>query len=46
MSWHVLYLRPRCEKKMAAFALGMAMDFCLPLRQEARIYQYRKVVFE
>ena len=46
MSWHVLYLRPRCEKKMASFAHGMSMDFSLPLRQETRIYQYRKVVFE
>lgn len=46
MSWQVLYLRPRCEKKMAAFAQGMNIAFRLPLRRETRVYQYRKVVFE
>ncbi len=46
MSWLVLYLRPRTEKKVAAFAEGLTVDFRLPLRQETRIYQYRKVMFE
>jgi transcription antitermination factor NusG len=46
MSWQVLYLRPRCEKKMAAFAHGMGMDYRLPLRRHTRIYQYRKVTFD
>ena len=46
MSWQVLYLRPRCEKKMAAFAQGLNMDYRLPLRSETRVYQYRKVLFE
>ncbi len=43
MSWMVLYLRPRCEKKMAAQAKGMGIEHVLPLRREIKVYQCRKV---
>lgn len=43
MSWHVLYLRPRCEKKMAEHSRLLKLDHYLPLRVETKIYQRRKV---
>jgi transcription antitermination factor NusG len=44
--WHVLHVRPRCEKKIATYCSqnGIATD--LPLRQETKIYQRRKVTVE
>lgn len=41
--WHVLYLRPRCEKKMAEFCGARSIEHYLPLRKETKIYQRRKV---
>ena len=41
--WHVLYLRPRCEKKMAEFCRVQGFSHYLPLREETKIYQRRKV---
>lgn len=46
MGWNVLYVRSRCEKKMAEFCRVYGFDFYLPLRSERRIYQRRKVEFE
>ena len=43
MSWHVLYLRPRCEKKMAEHCIKHGLKYFLPLREETKIYQRRKV---
>jgi len=41
--WHVLHVRPRCEKKMAAFCAAMPVEHYLPLRREAKKYQRRTV---
>ena len=46
MEWHVLYLRPRCEKKTAEFCRQRILSFYLPLRRETKIYQRRKVTVE
>ena len=42
--WHVLHVKPRCEKKLSTqvgVLLGLALF--LPLREETKIYQRRKV---
>ncbi len=44
--WQVLYVRPRCEKKMAAYCVAQSIDYYLPLRNETKIYQRRKVHVE
>jgi transcription antitermination factor NusG len=44
--WHVLYLRPRCEKKMAEYCRQRLFPHYLPLRRETKIYQRRKVTVE
>lgn len=41
--WHVLYVKPRCEKKMAGYCGVHGIEFDLPLREETKIYQRRKV---
>ena len=46
MSWHVLHVRPRCEKKMAGYCRFHSLTFYLPLREETKIYQRRKVKVE
>lgn len=46
MTWFVLHLRPRCEKKMAEFCGNSAIVHYLPLRRETKIYQRRKVTVE
>lgn len=46
MNWYVLYLRPRCEKKLAEFCRVHAIRHYLPLRSETKIYQRRKVTVE
>jgi len=46
MSWHVLYLHPRCEKKVAEYCRVNKLDYYLPLRKQTRIYQRRRVTFE
>jgi transcriptional antiterminator RfaH len=43
MNWYVLYLRPRCEKKVADHCQILNLSFYLPLRQGTKIYQRRKV---
>jgi transcription antitermination factor NusG len=42
----VLYLKPRCEKKMAEYCRIQGMEHYLPLRKETKIYQRRKVIVE
>ena len=46
MSWVVLYLKPRCEKKVAEFCRIQGIEHYLPLRTERKIYQRRKVIVE
>ena len=46
MSWHILYLRPRCEKKTVAHCRLVGLSSYLPLRKEIKIYQRRKVLVE
>jgi len=46
MSWNVLHLRPRCEKKMAEYCKVHGLDCYLPLREETKIYQRRKVTVQ
>ena len=42
--WHVLHVKPRCEKKLAAQVGGyLGLESFLPLREETKIYQRRKV---
>ncbi len=42
--WHVLHVKPRCEKKLAAQVGGrLGLASFLPLREETKIYQRRKV---
>lgn len=41
--WHVLYVKPRCEKKMAGYCEVYKVECDLPLREETKIYQRRKV---
>jgi len=41
--WHVLHVRPRCEKKMAAYCANTTMPCYLPLRLEKKKYQRRRV---
>ena len=46
MSWHVLYLRPRSEKKVAELCEARGLEYYLPLRSETKIYQRRKVTVD
>jgi len=46
LKWRVFHSRPRCEKKLAQYALLQGIEHYLPLRRETRIYQRRKVTFE
>jgi transcriptional antiterminator RfaH len=46
MDWYVLHLRPRCEKKMAEHCRVNKLSHYLPLRQETKVYQRRKVTVE
>ena len=44
--WHVLHVRPRCEKKMAEYCVTQHVSHYLPLREETKVYQRRKVTVE
>jgi transcriptional antiterminator RfaH len=41
--WYVLHVKPRCEKKMAEYCVVNALTHDLPLREETKIYQRRRV---
>ncbi len=43
MNWNVLHVHPRCEKKVADYCTLHQIPTYLPLRQETKIYQRRKV---
>lgn len=42
-TWYVLHVKPRCEKKASEYGTRHALLFELPLREETKIYQRRKV---
>ena len=44
--WHVLHVRPRCEKKIAEHCLVHRVEHYLPLREETKVYQRRKVTVQ
>jgi transcription antitermination factor NusG len=44
MNWNVLHVRPRCEKKMAEYCTLHQIPTYLPMRQETKVYQRRKVI--
>lgn len=46
MDWHVMYVRPRCEKKLAEYCRLSHLRHYLPLREETKIYQRRKVTVQ
>jgi transcriptional antiterminator RfaH len=46
MDWHVLYVKPRCEKKVAEHCARHRLDHYLPLRRETKIYQRRRVTVD
>ena len=45
-TWYVLHVRPRCEKKMADYCAAHAIEHYLPLREETKIYQRRRVLVQ
>lgn len=42
-AWMVAHVKPRCEKKLAAYCEKRGVENYLPLRREVKIYQRRKV---
>ena len=44
--WHVLHVRPRCEKKMADYCATHGLEHYLPLREETKVYQRRRVTVQ
>lgn len=44
--WYVLHVKPRCEKKLAEYCGARAVACELPLREETKIYQRRKVTVQ
>lgn len=46
MSWHAIYVHPRCEKKMAEYCAVLSLPFYLPLRRVTRVYPRRRATFE
>lgn len=44
--WHVLHVKPRREKKVAEFCELAKLDHYLPLREESKIYQRRRVTVQ
>ena len=43
MGWNVLHVKPRREKKVAEHCEQLRIEHYLPLREETKIYQRRKV---
>ena len=41
--WHVLHVKPRCEKKMGEYCDAHAVTCEVPLREETKVYQRRRV---
>lgn len=43
IAWHVLHVKPRCEKKMGDYCAAHHVTCELPLREETKVYQRRRV---
>lgn len=43
LEWQVAHVKPRCEKKMAEYCVANRVYCDLPLREETKIYQRRRV---
>ncbi|HTH48903.1 MAG TPA: transcription termination/antitermination NusG family protein [Candidatus Limnocylindria bacterium] len=43
--WHVAHLRPRCEKKVAAFCVREGFAHALPLYRSVKRYRGKQLVF-
>ncbi len=43
MSWQIIHVRSRSEKRLAEYCEKQAIAYFLPLRKETKIYQRRKV---
>jgi transcription antitermination factor NusG len=41
--WHVVHAKPRCEKKFSEYCAAHSILVDLPLREETKLYQRRKV---
>jgi len=44
--WHVAHVRPRCEKKLTEYCSRYGVRSDLPLREETKIYQRRRVTVQ
>jgi transcription antitermination factor NusG len=44
--WHVVHAKPRCEKKFSEFCMAHSIAVDLPLREETKVYQRRKVTVQ
>ena len=44
--WCVIHVKPRCEKKLAEYCTRCRLTFDLPLREETKIYQRRRVTVQ
>ena len=42
----MLHVRPRCEKKMADYCRTHSLEHYLPLREETKVYQRRRVTVQ
>ncbi len=46
MGWYALHVKPKTEKKVAAVCARHGLPYYLPLCEDARVYQRRKVVVQ
>ena len=44
--WYVSHVKPRCEKKLVEYCTHHGITSELPLRQETKIYQRRRVTVQ
>ncbi len=44
--WYVVHAKPRCEKKFSEYCVAHSIAVDLPLREETKIYQRRKVTVQ
>lgn len=42
LDWKVLFVKPRCEKKLAEYCLRNGIGFYLPMREQVRVVQRQK----
>jgi transcription antitermination factor NusG len=46
MSWQIIHVRSRTEKRLAEYCEKQEVAYFLPLREETKIYQRRKVTVQ